>query len=71
MVVGDTVTEALVELIGAAQLYDVAPETVSVELCPGHIVAGDAVAITVGAGLTFTVTTLLVTDPHALLTTAW
>lgn len=67
---GDTVTEVPVRLPGChVQLG--APVAVSVLVPPGHIVEGDAVAVITGAGVTVTDTTLLVTEPHALVTTAW
>jgi hypothetical protein len=47
------------------QLYVEAPEAVSVELPPEHIVAGDAVAVTVGGTFTVTVTVAVFVHPFA------
>jgi hypothetical protein len=44
--VGVTVMELV--FCPVLQLYVEAPDAVSVELCPAHIVAGDAVAVIVG-----------------------
>jgi len=55
----------LMELVSCPvlQLYVEAPQAVSVELSPAHIVAGDAVALTVGLAFTVTVTLAVFEQP--------
>jgi hypothetical protein len=47
-------------------VYDVAPLAVSVEFPPTHIAVGDALAVTVGLGVTTCVKVIVLVQPNAL-----
>jgi len=65
VLVGDTVLELPVPRL-CDQLYVLAPFAVNVVLCPEHIVAGDAEAVTVGNALTVTLTDAVPVHPAVL-----
>ena len=56
----------LVPLPPVLHVYVLVPDPVSVEFDPGQMVAGDALALTVGRGFTVTVTDVVPVHPAAL-----